>query len=85
MEVFMIQSGTIDASGRVVIPAAIRKEMRLDADRNILFSWKNGELKIVNPTDFIEKIREKAVKLKKPGESVTDEFIKWRKKDSGDL
>ncbi len=81
----MIQTGKIDGSGRIIIPAAIRNEMKLDAGDRVLFSCENGELRIFNSEDFIEKIREKAVKLKGKGQNMTDEFIKWRKKDSGDL
>lgn len=81
----MFQMGKIGDGGRIVIPAIIRKNMKVNSGDNIIFSYKNGELSISNPKDFIEKIRDKAVKLKKPNQSMTDEFIKWRKKDSGDL
>ncbi len=81
----MIYMGKIGDGGRIVIPAEIRKDMKVNSGDNIMFYFKDGELKILNPKETIEKIRIKAKKLKKPGESVTDEFLKSRKEYSGDL
>lgn len=40
MEKFMIQMGKIGDSGRVVIPAIIRKYMQVNSGDNIIFSYK---------------------------------------------
>lgn len=81
----MIFMGKIDSGGRIVIPAEIRKDMKVGSGDDIMFHFKDGELKILNPKETIEKIRAKAKKLKKPGENVTDDFLRLRKEYSGDL
>ena len=81
----MIQIGKMGDGGRVIIPAVIRKSMKVNSGDNIMFYYKDGELKILNPKETIEKIRAKAQKLKKIGENVTDDFLKSRKEYSGDL
>ncbi len=83
---------TIDNSGRIVIPALYRKELGTKDGEEIFIYFKDNEVRIMDKKMAeeknmaeVEKIREKWKKLKKPGESVVEGFLKNRKKYSGDI
>ena len=62
MEKIMIQMGKMGDSGRVVIPAIIRKYMQVNSGDNIMFSYKDGELKILNPKETKQELKLKNLK-----------------------
>lgn len=79
------QEVTVGKSGRIVIPAACRKELNLKEGDKYTLKIKDGDIYLLNKKKSLEKIRAYMKTLKKPGESMVDEFLKFRKEDSGDL
>ena len=80
-----IQIVTMGESGRIVIPASLRKELDVKSGDKLVVNVKDGELRIYNQKKSIERIRKKAQKLKKSGENIVDDFLKKRKDYSGDV
>lgn len=80
-----IQIVTMGESGRIVIPASLRKELDVKSGDKLVVNVKDGELRIYNQKKSIERIRQKAQKLKKTGENIVDDFLKKRKDYSGDV
>lgn len=74
---------TVGDSGRFVIPASIRKDLNIKSGDKLMIKIKDGEMRIFDPKKSIEKIREKAMKMKKPGVNMVDEFLKFRKEEWG--
>ena len=75
---------TMGESGRIVIPSAIRKELGFEEGEELLIRLKDGELNMISRKRALDRILEKAKKLKKTGENVTDKFLKSRKEYSGE-
>lgn len=75
----------IDGNGRIVIPAALRKVLNIDIGEDLIISIKDDSINISSKKKALSRLREKAQKLKKPGQNMVDEFLKFRKEDSGDL
>lgn len=67
--------------GRFVIPAAMRAEMGVKPGDDLIMYVENGELRVRSWLGAIRRIQEKAAKLKKPGESVVDEFLRERREE----
>jgi AbrB family looped-hinge helix DNA binding protein len=65
----------IGEGGRLVIPAELRKLMDVAPGDRVSLRVENGYLQVVSQSMILKKIREIAAKVKKPGESVVDEFI----------
>ena len=62
--------------GRFVIPAIMREQMGVGpGDALLLRVDEDGELHVIGRQQAIRRIQREAARLKKPGESIVDEFI----------
>jgi AbrB family looped-hinge helix DNA binding protein len=69
----------IGPEGRVVIPAAARAALELEANGTVLARLEDGELRLTSPKAALRKVQAVARKYKKPGASVVDELIAERR------
>ncbi len=75
----------IGEGGRVVIPAAIRTALGLKIGDRLIIRADDSGLHMHSHHQAFKRLREKAKKrLAKTGISMTDDFLAFRKKDSGD-
>jgi len=65
--------------GRFVIPAGMRADMGVKPGDDLIMYVEDGELRVRSWRDAIRRVQEKASRLKKPGESVVDDFLKGRR------
>lgn len=79
----MEQRIRIGEAGRVVIPASYRKALQVEPGDELIIRLDEGELRIFHQKKALEHIRN-AVKHSKYTPEATDEFITFRKKDSGE-
>ncbi len=70
------QATTVGSGGRIVIPAAMRKALGVDAGDEVLLFLEDGEVRISTRVGNIEKIRA-TVRARIPDSvNVVDEFLK---------
>ena len=70
-------------AGRLVIPAALRREMGVEPGDDLLLRVdEDGELTVIGRMQAIKRIQARAQQFKKPGESVVDEFIAEREAEA---
>jgi AbrB family looped-hinge helix DNA binding protein len=67
--------------GRVVIPAAMREEMGVRPGDTLIAHVRDGELRIRSWLGNLKRIQSELSSLKKPGESVVDEFLAERREE----
>lgn len=70
---------SVDSHGHLMLPREIRAAMQLGPDGRVTARVENGELRVVSPQAAIRRAQEIARRLKKPGESVVDEFLAERR------
>ncbi|MFN0166267.1 MAG: AbrB/MazE/SpoVT family DNA-binding domain-containing protein [Bryobacteraceae bacterium] len=75
-------STKIDRTGRVLIPLNVRRELGLTENSDLILRVENGELHIHTRDAAIRRARERLKRLKKPGESVVDEFLAERREQA---
>ncbi len=66
---------TLGADGRLLIPAALRDAAGLVRGEPVHMSLKDGRLVVSSAKAYWKKLNGIAAHLKKPGESVVDEFL----------
>lgn len=66
-------------AGRFVIPAAMREAMGVKPGEELICHVEDGELRVRSYAHNLRRIQEKYSQLKKPGESVVDEFLAERR------
>lgn len=71
----------IGEGGRLIIPAEMRRAMGIKPGDTISLRLEEGALKVVSAKQALDTIRKLAKSLKKPGESIVDEFISDRRKE----
>jgi AbrB family looped-hinge helix DNA binding protein len=69
----------VNENGRVVIPAAFRKALGINAGDEIVLRWEDDELRITTMKRRIERAQRHARKYVKPGASLVDELIAERR------
>ncbi len=79
----MEQRIKIGEGGRLVIPAIYRKALNVEPGDELIIRLDEGELRLFHQKKALEHIRN-AVKHSKRTQEATDEFITFRKKDSGE-
>lgn len=79
----MEQRIKIGEGGRLVIPAVYRKELHIEPGDELILRMQDGELRLFHQKQALANIR-KAVKQRIPTHNVTDEFLAFRKQDSGE-
>ncbi|MCF6099815.1 AbrB/MazE/SpoVT family DNA-binding domain-containing protein [Mesorhizobium muleiense] len=67
--------------GRFVIPAAMREEMGVKPGEDLILHVENGELRVRSWLRNLRRVQAELSALKKPGESVVDEFLKERREE----
>jgi AbrB family looped-hinge helix DNA binding protein len=74
----MVVSTKIDRTGRILIPLKVRRELGLTENTDLILRVENGELRMHTRETALRRARQRLKKLKKPGESVVDEFLAER-------
>lgn len=74
----------LEKNGRVVIPASIRRELDLQVGAYLSLRVEDGEIKLITKTAALERARKILRKSIPEGTMTVDDFLEWRKKDSGD-
>ncbi|HEY1678651.1 MAG TPA: AbrB/MazE/SpoVT family DNA-binding domain-containing protein [Candidatus Sulfotelmatobacter sp.] len=69
----------VNENGRVVIPAAFRKALGIDAGGEVILRMEDDELRITTMKRNIERAQRHARKYIKPGVSLADELIAERR------
>lgn len=72
----------LGSGGRLVIPAAIRRELGLEEGDAVVMRVEDGELRIVSYKEVLRRVQEHARQYVRPGESVVDEFIADRRAEA---
>ncbi len=67
--------------GRFVIPAAMREEMGVKPGEDLILHIENGELRVRSWLRNLRRVQAELSALKRPGESVVDEFLKERREE----
>lgn len=69
----------VNENGRLVIPAAYRKALGINAGDEVILSYEDDELRITTMKRRIERAQRRARKYLKPGVSLVDELIAERR------
>jgi AbrB family looped-hinge helix DNA binding protein len=69
----------LNENGRVVIPAAFRKALGINAGDEVILRFEDDELRITTMKKRIERAQRHARKYVKPGVSLADELIAERR------
>ncbi len=72
----------VGKGGRLVIPARMRKAMGIKEGDTMVARVDEGELVAVPLGVAIKKVQENLKHLKRPGESIVDEFIADRRREA---
>lgn len=75
---------SVAPDGRLVIPADIRRAMRLDAGGAVLAEVVNGELRVTSARAAVERLQRLLRPLKSGTDSIVDEFLAERRTLWGD-
>ncbi|HYN41986.1 MAG TPA: AbrB/MazE/SpoVT family DNA-binding domain-containing protein [Thermoanaerobaculia bacterium] len=69
----------IDSSGRLVVPAALRKELGLIPGAAVTLRVTDGELRVVARSEAVRLAQERVRKYVQPGRRLADELIAERR------
>jgi AbrB family looped-hinge helix DNA binding protein len=69
----------LGADGRISIPAAYRRELRIRAGDELIVHVEDGEIRLVSPKQALERARRVLAKYTKGGESLADSLITDRR------
>lgn len=69
----------IDSSGRLVVPAAIRRELGLNPGASVTLRVADGELRVVARSEAVRLARERLRKYVQPGRRLAAELIAERR------
>jgi AbrB family looped-hinge helix DNA binding protein len=75
-------SSKINQNGRIVIPAAIRREMGLKAGESLLMDVEDGVLRIESYPVRIRRIQQEFAQYNRPGVLASDELIAERREEA---
>ncbi len=73
---------TIREGGRLVIPAAYRKELGLKPGDEVLLTLEDGEIKVVSTRHAIARAQGMLRHYTPQGRSLTEELIKERREEA---
>jgi len=79
-----ITHGKIVEGGRLIVPAAFRKEMGLVKGDAVIMEMHGDELRVRPAKSALKRLREKLRASQPGGASVVDKFIAERRADAGD-
>lgn len=69
----------IDSSGRLVVPAALRKELGLTPGAAVTLRVSDGELRVVARSEAVRLAQERVRRYVQPGRRLADELIAERR------
>ncbi len=69
----------VNENGRVVIPAAFRKAMGINAGDEVVLRIEDDELRITTLTRRLERAQRRVRRYVEPGRSLADELIAERR------
>ena len=72
----------VDKQGRILIPLQLRHELGIGAEDPVTIWSEGGQLHVITIAQALRDIQAMALKLKKPGESVVDEFLRERRDEA---
>jgi AbrB family looped-hinge helix DNA binding protein len=72
----------VDNSGRILLPLELRKEINLKKGDTIVLRQMEDKVELLKFQDIINEIHSIFANNKKPGISMTDEFIKQRRAEA---
>jgi AbrB family looped-hinge helix DNA binding protein len=72
----------LNENGRILIPAAIREQMGIKPGDSVVLTLEDGVLRVESYRATIRKMQQEMQQYKKPGVSVTDEFIAERREEA---
>jgi AbrB family looped-hinge helix DNA binding protein len=75
---FVAQTVVLGESGRIVLPAAIRKELGLKPGERLTIAVDEGEIRIFNRKTILEKVRARIIEKRGTLKGILDEFIDER-------
>jgi AbrB family looped-hinge helix DNA binding protein len=75
------ESALLDRTGRLFIPAKIRKEMGWNPGDRLVLSPMQRELRVLSRRQAIEQIRAEVLKHVKPGVSLVEGLIRDRREE----
>jgi AbrB family looped-hinge helix DNA binding protein len=86
MKLSVAETPTLDTkvneNGRILIPAAIREQMGIKPGDSVVLTLEDGVLRVESYRAIIRKMQQEMQQYKKPGVSVTDEFIAERREEA---
>jgi AbrB family looped-hinge helix DNA binding protein len=72
----------INQNGRIVIPAAIRKQMGINAGESVLMEVEDGVLRMESHRARIRRVQESLGRLIPPDRCLSDELIAERREEA---
>jgi len=75
-------SSKINQNGRIVIPAALRRQMGIKAGESVLMEVEDGVLRMESHPARIRRIQESLKQYIQPGRLLSDELIADRREEA---
>jgi AbrB family transcriptional regulator, stage V sporulation protein T len=77
----MTYQGKIIKGGKVVLPAALRRELGFREGDKVTFTAEGGAIKVMTPESALRELQAYFAKLVPPGVSMVDELIAERRRE----
>jgi AbrB family looped-hinge helix DNA binding protein len=78
----MTETVVLGESGRIVLPASIRKEFGIKPGERLTITSENGEIKILSRKMALEQIRAGIIEKRGSLKGILDEFIAERRAEA---
>jgi AbrB family looped-hinge helix DNA binding protein len=78
----MVETVTLGESGRIVLPAAIRKELGLKAGDRLTVSSEQGSIRILSRRMALANIRAGIIKQRGSLDGILDEFLVEKREEA---
>jgi AbrB family looped-hinge helix DNA binding protein len=78
----MTETVVIGESGRIVLPASIRKEAGLKPGDRLTVNYENGEIRILSRKMALESIQADIIKHRGSLAGLLDEFLEERRQEA---
>jgi AbrB family looped-hinge helix DNA binding protein len=78
----MAETVVLGESGRIVLPAAIRKEFGLEPGERLTVFSQGGEIRILSRKMALHSVRADIIKQRGSLEGLLDEFIEERREEA---
>ncbi|MDR3751406.1 MAG: AbrB/MazE/SpoVT family DNA-binding domain-containing protein [Terracidiphilus sp.] len=78
----MVETVTLGESGRIVLPAAIRKELGLKAGDRLTVSSDQGSIRILSRKMALANIRAGIIKQRGSLDGILDEFLVEKREEA---